>query len=118
MDDEVVVDTEWGDLGSEDALIGTHSSMPGPFLFHARERAAVRPEEEGHTTGTSLGPLGAGGSVATPEVPAGGERPYCCASRISVDGRICHRSRGASGSGQTHRCAPRASKGGRIRHHA
>lgn len=26
-DDEVVADTEWADLGGEDALIGTHSSM-------------------------------------------------------------------------------------------
>jgi len=25
--DEVVADIEWGDLGSEDALTGTHSSM-------------------------------------------------------------------------------------------
>ena len=44
--DEVVADIEWDDLGSEDTLTGTHSSMQGPFPFHARERVAVRPEEE------------------------------------------------------------------------
>ena len=42
----VVIDIEWGNLGSEDALIGTHSSMQGPFPFHAREGEAVRSEEE------------------------------------------------------------------------
>ena len=36
-DDEVVVDSEWDDLESEDTLIGTHSSMQGPFPFHAGE---------------------------------------------------------------------------------
>ena len=44
--DEVVADIEWGYLGSEDALTGTHSLMQGPFLFHVREGEAVRPEEE------------------------------------------------------------------------
>jgi len=61
-DDEVVADIEWDDLGSEDTLTGTHSSMQGPFPFHARERVAVRLEEEaGRTVSPSLAPPGARG---------------------------------------------------------
>ena len=41
--DEVVADIEWGNLGSEDVLTGTRSSLQGPFPFHAREDEAVRP---------------------------------------------------------------------------
>ena len=36
-DDEVVADTEWDDLESEDMLTGIHSSLQGPFPFHAGE---------------------------------------------------------------------------------
>ena len=68
--DEVVTDIEWGDLESEDALTGTHSSMQGPFPFHAGEDEAVRPKEEaGRTVGPSLGSSGANGSATTLEVP-------------------------------------------------
>ena len=74
-DDEVVTDTEWGDLGSKYTLIGTHLSIQGPFPFHAREGAAVRPEEAGWTIGSSLEPSGVGGSVAAPKVPAEGSIP-------------------------------------------
>ena len=35
--DEVVADVEWDVLEGEDTLTGTHSSMQGPFLFHAGE---------------------------------------------------------------------------------
>ena len=54
-DDEVVAETEWDDLESEDTLIGIHSSMQGPFPFHAGEGVAVRPEEAevGRTVGPS-----------------------------------------------------------------
>ena len=45
--DEVVTDIEWDDLESEYTLIGTHSSMQGPFPFHAREGEAMRQEEVG-----------------------------------------------------------------------
>jgi len=74
-DDEVVTDTEWGDLGDEDTLTGTHSSMQGPFLFHAREGAAMRSEEAGWIVGLSLEPLGAGGSTTKPKVPVKGSGP-------------------------------------------
>jgi len=74
-DDEVVTDTEWGDLGSKYTLIGTHLSIQGPFPFHAREGAAVRPKEAGRTVGPSLESLGASGSIAAPEVLAEGSGP-------------------------------------------
>ena len=45
--DEVVADIEWDNLGGEDALTGTHSSMQRPFSFHARGGLAMRPEEVG-----------------------------------------------------------------------
>ena len=45
--DEVVTDIEWDNLGSKDALTGTHSSMQGPFPFHVREGRSVRLEEAG-----------------------------------------------------------------------
>jgi hypothetical protein len=40
-EDDVVIDIEWGDLGSLDVLTGTHSSMQGPFPFHAKPREVV-----------------------------------------------------------------------------
>ena len=46
-EEEVVTNTEWDDLESEDTLTGTHSSMQGPFPFHARGSESVRPVEMG-----------------------------------------------------------------------
>ena len=74
-DDEVVVDSEWDDLESEDTLIGTHSSTQGPFPFHAGGSESVRPAEMGQTIGPSSRPVGAGGSTAAPEVPPEGSGP-------------------------------------------
>ena len=73
--DEVVADIEWDDLGREDTLIGTHSSMQGPFSFHAREGAAVRPEEVGRTIGPSLGPSVGGRIYRRTQGASEGERP-------------------------------------------
>jgi hypothetical protein len=56
-------------------LTGTHSSMQGPFPFHAREGVAMRPKEVGLTIGPSLEPSGAGGSTVAPKVLAEGSDP-------------------------------------------
>ena len=48
-DDEVVADIEWDDLETEDTLTGIHSSMQGPFLFHAGGSTSVRTVETGQT---------------------------------------------------------------------
>ena len=77
-DDEVVADTEWGDLESEDTLTGIHSSLQGPFPFHAGGGESVRPEEAGRIIGPSSESAGAGGSAATPEVPTEGRGPPPC----------------------------------------
>ena len=60
---------EWDVLEGEDSLTGTHSSMQGPFPFHAGGSESVRPAETGQTIDSSLGLVGAGGSAAAPEVP-------------------------------------------------
>ena len=36
QDDEVVADTEWDDLASEDTLTGIYSFVQGPFLVPCR----------------------------------------------------------------------------------
>ena len=82
-DDEVVTGVEWDDLGSEDTLTDTYSSMQGPFSFHARDDAAVRPEEVGRTIGPSLEPSGAGRSATAPEVPAEGSGPAIVPQEIA-----------------------------------
>ena len=51
QDDEVVADTELDDLASEDTLTGIHSSVQGPFSFHAGESASAGPVEMGRTVG-------------------------------------------------------------------
>ena len=71
-DDEVVADVEWDDLEGEDTLTGTHSSMQGPFPFHAGGSESVRPAEMVQTIGPSSGPVGADGSAAVPGVPMEG----------------------------------------------
>ena len=48
-DDEVVADTEWEDLASEDTLTGIYSSVQGPFLFHTGESTPVGLAEMGQT---------------------------------------------------------------------
>ena len=63
-DDEVVADVEWDVLEGEDMLIGTHSSMQGPFPFHVGGSESVRSAETGQTIGPSSGPVGADGSTA------------------------------------------------------
>ena len=64
--DEVVADVEWDVLEGEDSLTGTQLSTQGPFPFHVGGSESIRPTEPG----PSLGPVGAGGSAATPRVPA------------------------------------------------
>jgi len=63
---------EWDVLEGEDMLIGTHSSMQGPFPFHVGGSESVRSAEMGQTIGLSSGPVGAGGSAAAPRVPVEG----------------------------------------------
>ena len=63
---------EWDVLGGEDMLIGTPSSMQGPFLFHMGGSESVWPAETGQTIGLSLGPVGAGASATVPRVPMEG----------------------------------------------
>ena len=78
-----------GNLGGEDALIGAHSSMQGPFPLHAREDAVVRPREAGQTVGPSLGPVGADGSAAAPGVLVeGGGSTTVPHELIGVDGFV------------------------------
>ena len=55
--DDVVADVEWDVLEGEDSLIGTHSSMQGPFPFHAGGSESMRPVETGQTIGPSSGPV-------------------------------------------------------------
>ena len=56
-DDEVVVDMDWSILEDEDTLVSAHSSVQGPFPFHAEGSESVRSVE-------------AGGSAASHGVPA------------------------------------------------
>jgi len=70
---------DWDVLESEVSLTGTCLPMQGPFLFHVGGSESVRPAEMGQTISPSLGLVGAGGSTATPGVPAedwwmGGDR--------------------------------------------
>ena len=51
--DKVVADVEWDVLEGEDSLTGTHSSMQGPFPFHAEGSESVRPAEMGQIVGPS-----------------------------------------------------------------
>ena len=74
-DDEVVADVEWDVLEDEDTLIGTHLSMQGPFPFHVGGSESVRSAETGQTIGPSSGPVGVGGSAATPRVLVEGGAP-------------------------------------------
>ena len=69
-DDEVVADVDWDVLEGEDSLIGTQLSTQGPFPFDVGGSESVRPAEAGQTIGLSSGPVRAGGSTATPRVPA------------------------------------------------
>ena len=57
---------DWDVLEGEDSLIGTQLSTQGPFLFHVGGSESMRSVE----LGPSLGPVGAGGSAATPGMPA------------------------------------------------
>ena len=50
-DDEVVANTEWDDLVSEDTLTGMYSSVQGPFPFHMEESTSMGPAEMGRTVG-------------------------------------------------------------------
>ena len=68
--DKVVANVDWDVLEAEDSLTGTQLSTQGPFPFHAGGSESVRPAEAGQTIGPSSGPVGAGGSTATPGVPA------------------------------------------------
>ena len=74
-DDEVVADTEWDDLESEDTLTGIHSSLQGPFPFHVEGSESMRTVEAGRTIGPSSEQVGAGGSTAVPEVLVEGSGP-------------------------------------------
>ena len=67
-DDEVVVDRDWDVLEGKDSQTGTQLSMQGPFPFHVGGSESVRPAEAGQIIGLSSGPVGAGGSTATPGV--------------------------------------------------
>ena len=58
--EEVVIDTEWDDLESEDALIDIPSSMYGPFPFLTGGSEFVRMAEAGRTIGPSSEQVGAG----------------------------------------------------------
>ena len=60
---------DWDVLEGEDSLTGTQLSTQGPFPFHAGGSESVRPAEAGRTIGPSSGPVGAGGSAASPRVP-------------------------------------------------
>ena len=73
--DEVVADVDWDVLEGVDTLTGTCLPMQGPFPFHAGGSESVRPAEMGQTIGPSSGPMGAGGSTATPKVPVEGVAP-------------------------------------------
>ena len=53
-------------------MIGAHSSMQGPFLFHAGEDAVMRPKEVGQIVGPSSEPVGVDGSTTAPGVPVEG----------------------------------------------
>jgi len=68
--DEVVADVDWDVLEGEDSLTGTQLSTQGPFPFHVGGSESVRLAEAGQTIGPSSGPVGAGGSAASPGVPA------------------------------------------------
>ena len=57
---------DWDVLEGEDSLTGTQLSTQGPFPFHVGGSESTRPAEPG----PSLGLVGAGGSAATPGVPA------------------------------------------------
>ena len=67
--DEVVTDVDWDVLEGKDSLTGPHLATQGPFPFHAKGSESVRPVETGQIIGPSSGPVGAGGSIATPGVP-------------------------------------------------
>ena len=77
-DDEVVADTKWDDLESEDKLIGIHLSLQGPFPFHVGGSESVRRAETGRTVGPSIEQVGVGGSAASPEVPGRGAAATPC----------------------------------------
>ncbi|XP_066374608.1 uncharacterized protein [Miscanthus floridulus] len=61
---EVAADMGWDVLENEDTLTDAHRSMQGPFPFHAEGSESMRSAEPG----PSVGPVGAGGSTATPRV--------------------------------------------------
>jgi len=77
---------DWAVLEGKDSLSGTQLSTQGPFPFHTEGSESVRPAEPG----PSLGPVGAGGSAATPGVPAedrwmGGGR-FAVAPKVLMEG--------------------------------
>ena len=110
-DDEVVADTKWDDLASEDALIGTYLSVQGPFLFHAGESTSTGPAETGQTVGLPKEIAGASGSAAAPKVPAQGVAPpphlksyqgwadLSPLPRCRWRGQLCCRALGRKGGG-------------------
>ena len=67
---EVPADVDWDVLEGKDSLTDTQLSTQGPFPFHMGGSESVGPAEASQTIGPSSGPVGAGGSAATPGVSA------------------------------------------------